>query len=269
MVDLVHHLGCSIEYSRVLRTETAIANAVLSQTESNGGIYVPPDLVRRRFIFCADDNIDFLEDTPDGKNTLHATVMTCYQQCFADDQQETRVSGPAFDRSLQAPHLASKEVSSIHHKAPKNLKPKQPVLKEHEKHDSDDESTQLALLDLAWLLAKCAMPASNTTSSENTSPDHTRTDIDTTDSEAEKTANQYIPTWSAFNSAIQEPAHTARMTRVCVLPLIPSSPTDGAVQLKFLTQLESLTKYICGQTTKCIVTVDMGLYKPIQQLLMS
>ena len=61
VVDLVYNLGCTIEYSRVLRTETAIANAVLRQMESNEGIYVPPDLVRGRFIFCAADNIYFLD----------------------------------------------------------------------------------------------------------------------------------------------------------------------------------------------------------------
>ena len=274
VVDLVHSLGCSIEYSRVLRTETAIANAVLRQMESNEGMYVPPDVVRGRFIFCAADNIYFLEDTPDGKNTLHATVMTCYQQCFDEDQQEVLyVSGPALNRSLQMTQFPSKEVSSIDHKALKNLEPKQPVLSEHAQHDSDDQSTRFALLDLAWLLAKCAIPGSNTRSSaftsENTALDHSRADMDTTDSEAEKMDNQYIPTWSAFNSAIQEPAQTVRGTRVCVLPLISSSPTDRAVQLKFLTQLESLTKHVCGQATKCIVTVDMGLYKPIQQLLIS
>ena len=41
---------------------------------------VPTGLKKNRFVFFAVDNIDFAEDTVDGKNTLHGTVMTVYQQ---------------------------------------------------------------------------------------------------------------------------------------------------------------------------------------------
>jgi len=102
--------------------------------------------------------------------------------------------------------------------------------------------------------------------SDNTEHDNTYPDTDSIDSEADA-ANKYIPTWSAFNTALEEP--TQQLTHVCVLPLISASPTDNSVQLKFLNEVERLTKQICGQTAKCVVTVDMGLYKPIQQLVMS
>ena len=85
--------------------------------------------------------------------------------------------------------------------------------------------------------------------------------------ETKEQHQQYIPTWSAFNSAIQNQPH--QLTRVCVLPIIPTSPTDRTVQVTFFTQLESLTKRISGNNAKCIITLDMGLYKPVQQLIMS
>lgn len=78
---------------------------------------------------------------------------------------------------------------------------------------------------------------------------------------------QYVPTWSAFNSALQK--EQDHVTDVCVLPIIPSSPTDRSVQLTFLIKLERLTKHVCEGATKCVVTLDMGLYKPVQQLIMS
>ena len=63
----------------VLRLETQIASAVLEKIRENYGIYMPPDIVLGRFIHCAADNLDFCEDTVDGKRTLHGTVMTIYQ----------------------------------------------------------------------------------------------------------------------------------------------------------------------------------------------
>ena len=45
-----------------------------------GDIYIPPGLQHGRPLFYAADNIDFSEDTHDGKNTLHATVMVAFQQ---------------------------------------------------------------------------------------------------------------------------------------------------------------------------------------------
>ena len=36
-------------------------------------------------IYFAVDNIDFAEDIPDGKHTLHATAISIYQQCEPTD----------------------------------------------------------------------------------------------------------------------------------------------------------------------------------------
>lgn len=45
LAQLLHSLGCSIDYSRVLCLETAIANSVLHQVELNDGQYILPQLV--------------------------------------------------------------------------------------------------------------------------------------------------------------------------------------------------------------------------------
>ena len=37
-------------------------------------------LVLGRHVFFAVDNVDFAEDTPDGKNTFHGTAMAIYQR---------------------------------------------------------------------------------------------------------------------------------------------------------------------------------------------
>lgn len=59
-----------------------------------GGSYNTPSyLVKGRFIFCAANNIDFLEDTTYGKNrpTLHGTVKVIYPV-----EKGIRLSSPDF-----------------------------------------------------------------------------------------------------------------------------------------------------------------------------
>lgn len=42
-----------------------------------------------------------------------------------------------------------------------------------------------------------------------------------------------------------------------------ASATDSSNQL-FLIYLENLTKYFRGTQSKCVVTFDLGLYRPLQ-----
>ena len=66
MTDVLHKLGVSVDYTRILRIETQLAQAVLSHSDAHG-IYVPPALAKGQFIYFAVDNSDFSEDTPEGK----------------------------------------------------------------------------------------------------------------------------------------------------------------------------------------------------------
>ena len=76
----------SVNYVRILRTETHFAQAVLSNfTEQN--IFIPPKLCKGQFIFFSIDNSDFSEDTPEGKNTLHATAMVVFQRKRTKDHE--------------------------------------------------------------------------------------------------------------------------------------------------------------------------------------
>ena len=40
----------------------------------------------RRLVFFAIGNVDFSEDTPDGKRTFHGTAMPLYQRIDPDDK---------------------------------------------------------------------------------------------------------------------------------------------------------------------------------------
>ena len=77
----------AVEYNSLLRVESQIEKTVLRRMEKEGGMYLPPDIVKGRHVFFAIDNVDFAEDTPDGKRTLHGTAMAIYQTTDLDDEQ--------------------------------------------------------------------------------------------------------------------------------------------------------------------------------------
>ena len=80
LITMLHGFGISVDYNRILRVEAQIEASVLKRMELNDGLYIPPDLVLGRHVFFAVDNVDFAEDTPDGKNTFHGTAMAIYQR---------------------------------------------------------------------------------------------------------------------------------------------------------------------------------------------
>ena len=86
VIDVLHELGVSVNYARILRIETQLAQAVLSNS-SEHSIFIPPKLCKGQFIFFSVDNSDFSEDTPDGKNTLHATAMVVFQRKRTKDPE--------------------------------------------------------------------------------------------------------------------------------------------------------------------------------------
>lgn len=85
IINFLHGFGMSVEYNRILRVEAQIEKVVLQRMEQNGGVYLPPDVVLGRRVFFAADNVDFSEDTPDGKHTLHGTALAIYQKTHPED----------------------------------------------------------------------------------------------------------------------------------------------------------------------------------------
>ena len=80
LVTFLNSISVSVDYSRVLRLETQLAEAVIKRMTLTNGIYIPPDLCNEGHLCFALDNIDFAEDTVDGKNTLHGTVLIAFLQ---------------------------------------------------------------------------------------------------------------------------------------------------------------------------------------------
>ena len=85
IVNLLRGFGMAVEYNRLLRIESEIEKTIIKRMQNDGDIYLPPDIVKGRRVFFAIDNIDFSEDTSDGKRTLHGTAMAIYQKTEPQD----------------------------------------------------------------------------------------------------------------------------------------------------------------------------------------
>ena len=124
MIDVLHQLGVSVDYARILSIETQLAMAVLHNSSAHD-IYIPPELSKGKFIFFSVDNSDFSEDTSDGKNTQHATAMVVFQRKTCDvPQVSLDTDTVSKDKSLPSASIPQTEVLQCY--VPKGTQPKCP-----------------------------------------------------------------------------------------------------------------------------------------------
>ena len=87
LIDLFHAANHVVSYDTVRRLDTSIAKNILDRYRNNGYTYIPEGIIRGPFLHCSCDNIDVLEETLDGKNTLRvlkiifAKNMSCGKIC--------------------------------------------------------------------------------------------------------------------------------------------------------------------------------------------
>ena len=55
--------------------------------KGNNGTYIPPTIRKGSPVYFAVDNIDFRNDTPDGKNEFHGIGQVVYQQAIDEHDQ--------------------------------------------------------------------------------------------------------------------------------------------------------------------------------------
>ena len=240
LVDLLSHIGVSVNYDRVKVIENSIAKAVLKRMADSGGVYVPPELKSDRFTHFATDNLDFTEDTPDGKRTLHATVLVAYQS--ATDDKET-ITDLMLDESDEPMRIPDTVYELIPCSVQSNAKPLLRNLPRNSQEFITKESlTHARVADISWLLGR----------------------------EQSMTCSNLLQgglTWSAHNSLVVP--NTSRKTTVAVFPILNTSPTERSVQLTVTTQFQKVVEILNGSGKKPVITVDLGLYRPMQQLQMT
>ena len=76
-----------LQVRHTVEIENAIPNHVKENIVKNG-YYLPDSMSQNTFVWFALDDIDFLEDTASGKDTLHGTGITMYQSESTNNPKE-------------------------------------------------------------------------------------------------------------------------------------------------------------------------------------
>ena len=79
VINFLSDLGLSISYKRVVKIENGLTNTIVEKTTTNGGVFVPSNLELGKKLHFVIDNIDFKNDTPDGKSEFHGTTLVAFQ----------------------------------------------------------------------------------------------------------------------------------------------------------------------------------------------
>lgn len=82
IIKMLYGFGFSVEKKRLLRVEADIVQSVIRRMKQNDVVYLPPDILLGRHVFFAVDNVDFSEDTHDGRKTFEfrGAAMAIYQK---------------------------------------------------------------------------------------------------------------------------------------------------------------------------------------------
>uniref|UniRef100_UPI0035901BBE large ribosomal subunit protein eL39 isoform X1 n=1 Tax=Myxine glutinosa TaxID=7769 RepID=UPI0035901BBE len=231
LVEKLAHLDLAISYKKVMEIETSIANSVLKQMESTGGICLPPWLVQDTFVWFAMDNIDFLESTPCGMNTLHGTAIAIYQP--VSPEKSPMIPPIELDRSSKA--------QTIHDAVGcKTLTCKKPA-PEKRKSDcklltSKPETDKNKKTDMTWMIGCLNFEEEGEVDVKLTAPG----------------------TWGAFNSLLSS---SSEKTNVALVPpLIRSPPTDYDTLYTGLMRAHNITTRVMGSEAITVMTLDLQLY---------
>ena len=201
LINLFHAAGHTIGIDTVRCIDTTIANAVLDEYEANGYVYIPGNIVPYEpghLILSSCDNIDVLEETIDGKNTLHCTQMVIWQRgpegpglrCSNNIGRDTSLSR---DRLAMLHKLDYARISSGTRPSP-ILSEKQTISPETW-FNASDERRDAECLNHAWLLSRMSDDGFTV-----------------------------VPSWSGFNAIISK--SNSPITSIGMLPIL-QAPADN------------------------------------------
>ena len=159
LVDLLSqlHIGCS--YERVVQIEKRIASGVAERMTTSGGFCLPSFIEKGKSVFFAADNIDFLENTADGQNTLHGTILVINQNKGSDSDCTT---GFPVNEPLRIPDDVRPIDVDIKLRHPPSLEAKPLTASSFEFDSYQHVVGKYEMYDRAWFMASFSNRANTT-----------------------------------------------------------------------------------------------------------
>ena len=248
LVTMLNRFGHSVSATRVSEVETALAMEVRhSETR------LPSTVTPNNAIFFCSDNNDRNEETLDGKGTMHATATIVLQNNHPSPElpapgrtpDVSAANGPLL-RSSRRPRalIPSERLTLPLFVPPRSIASPHLSASGLTETQSTDALAPGEDLDIVWLLLRSTQATSRFGRSA-----------------AEP---QEVPPWSGFNASVACTA-VQPVTRIAYLPLIPESPTDGAVVGEVIQRCVLMARSH-GQS-HCILTCDQAMYAKAVQVM--
>ena len=232
MIQMFHGAGLAISYYSLLRLEASLARTVLSAGRRDG-VFIPRRLEKDLLVHFAIDNIDFQEDTVDGKGTFHGTVSVAFQP---------GPSSPSELEPLKFHYDAAEPLpAAIYEVSPcpmnRSLKPKLPQLSfekprlENAENCKDKDTLVLLSFGIAAL----------------------------------KDLPRSMPSWSAFNSRLED-VPPVPPTTISTLPILDSPAPDYSSLFTMMTEMEKIQQALNGDGAPVLVAADMALFSKLLEI---
>ena len=206
LLETLNAFGVSVDYHRILKLETQIAEEICNQIAMEG-VYVPPFVQQYRFVFFAIDNSDFNEDTPDGKRTTHATATVVYQQTFPGDEDRAFSLQPKTGQSKSLRQWFEPVIHECH--IPTATKPNLQAKRDATVARDTSLIESHRQTNVSWLFARSFDRDCNTIEKnpQESEPAGTMAIVENFQKQADTDQNDtrqslgasVVPTWSAFN----------------------------------------------------------------------
>ena len=211
--------------------------------------------------FFAIDNIDFMECTPDGQNTLHGTIIVV--------NQDNKAAGIPVGKQLVIPKRAKNVSLPIANTdAPRLLSPKKIVTFSKYVFGSDKEIiAEYQSLDKMWFFACFLHKHLQSPLLSESYPKYPEENA----SNDPPTCNRpkSMPIWAATNlriiAASDQTTPSKSMTRIAS-PLFRYPPTNLETHYKALCLVQDISAVVTGSNRKTIITLNMKLYEKAVKL---
>ena len=111
---------------------------------------MPSFVLKGKSVYFAIDNIDFLENTADGQNTLHGTILVINQYKESDSDETERV---LVDEPLCIPDGVVPVDVSTQYRNPPSIQAQPITVDKFEYHSNDHLLEKYEVHDRAWMMA--------------------------------------------------------------------------------------------------------------------
>lgn len=237
LVRILNRFGHCISYDEVVKLEKGFVEQNVANYKEND-VVIPSNISPGKFVQAAADNLDFNEETLDGKHTTHATTLVLYQRNEAGNFGAEVVTKLNKKRQPLSELKLSVSVMNFS-KQCRKLQIPDCLLSGKDDTSNEDCPIRSAAkcLDMAWIFARLC-PSK-----------HFQISL-------ERTEKQTVPSWSAFNALVSSNASDVSSIGYC--PMIPSTPTEYSTVYTVMKTVQNMMKVLHQQYT--VITFDEAIY---------